>query len=63
MIKEFLPKVEIKLLKISHVKYCIAHYFRMVFIFGYFKEILLFENKFLGASFYKKFSTIESWIT
>jgi len=36
------------------IKYRIARYFRRVFIFGYFKETLLFENKFLVVPFYKK---------
>jgi len=31
-----------------------VHYFRRVFIFGYFEETLLFENKFLVAPFYEK---------
>jgi len=36
------------------ILYRIVHYFRRVFIFGYFKETLLFENKFLVAPFYEK---------
>jgi len=41
---------------ISHYceTYRIACYFRMVFIFGYFKETLFFENKFLVVPFYEK---------
>jgi len=34
--------------------YHIARYFRRVFIFGYFEETLLFENKFLVAPFYEE---------
>jgi len=35
-------------------EYRIARYFRRVFIFRYFEETLLFENKFLVAPFYEK---------
>jgi len=36
------------------MSYRIACYFRRVFIFGYFEETLLFENKFLVPPFYEK---------
>ena len=36
------------------VTYCIAGYFRREFIFGYFEEAFLFENKFLVAVFLQK---------
>jgi len=39
---------------LGFIYYRIALYFRRVFIFGYFEETLLFENKFLVAPFYEK---------
>ena len=39
------------------LRYCIAGYFRREFIFGYFEEAFLFENKFLVTALSTKINS------